>query len=205
MISFLFLFLAIFIILIWVIVRGLCSKKTRKFTIVILILPILVLLSLRAIKGFIPLPNGVRNLVYLAMPPEDLYEPILEDNFLLYEKGFTKTYSLKFKYLVSHHIGFLVKNRDSSSQYKFSGKVRADFFWKDKLLFSEEMTSHFSAGYAGGDMKDFSDVRLMRFDIPLQGKYKDDINVRLTVLEPDESLKQYGDSIRLFVKVGGLE
>lgn len=181
------------------------SKKIKIFAIAILLLPVFVLLFIKTTKGFIPLPMGLRQLMYLAMPPDDLYEPIVKDNFLFYEKGFTKTYSLQPKYLVSYNIGFLIESGNLSSKYKFSGKVKVDFYWKGKLLFSKEITSHISASYADNDLKHFSDVRLLRFEIPFQGKYIDDISMRLTVLEPDENLKQYGDSIKLFIKVGSLE
>ncbi len=146
-----------------------------------------------------------KHILYLVFPPKDLYEPIVKDNFLFYEKGFTKTYSLQPKYFVSHNIGFLIESGNLSSKYKFSGTVKVDFYWKDKLLFSKEITSHISAAYSNNDLKHFSDVRLLCFEIPFQGKYANEISVRLTVLEPDENLKQYGDSIKLFIGVGSLE
>ena len=104
-----------------------------------------------------------------------------------------------------YNIGFSAETNDLPSKYKFNGKIKADFYWKDKFLFSKEITSLISASYANNDIEHYSDVRLLRFEIPLQRKYKEDISVQLTVLEPDESLKQYGDSIKLFVKVGSLE
>ena len=177
------------------------SRKIMIFVIAILLLPVFVLLFMKTTKGFIPLPMGVRHLIHRAISPEGLYEPIVTDNFLFYKKGFTRTYSLHPKYLDFYNIGFLVKNGSLSSKYKFSGKVKADFYWKNKLLFSKEITSHISAAYSDNDLKYFSDVLLLHFEIPFQGKYTDDISVKLTVLEPDKNLKQYGDSIRLFIGV----
>jgi len=183
-------------------------RKNRKMGIVLISLLVLFALAILIVKierGFIPLPMGLRQLMYLAMPPKDLYEPIVTDNFLFYEKGFTKTYLLRTKYLTLYNIGFLVKTNNLPSKYKFNGKVKADFYWKDKFLFSKEIASLISASYANNDLEHFSDVCLLCFEMPVQGKYKDDISVQLTVLEPDESLRQYGDSIKLFIGVGALE
>lgn len=181
--------------------KGPKKKKRRIIAVAILCLPLIMLTFMKITKGFISLPMGVRHLIHRAMPPEGLYEPIVEDNFLFYKKGFAKTYSLKPKYLDFYNIGFLVENSDLSSKYKFSGKVKADFYWKDKLLFSKEITSQISAAYSDNDFKYFSDVLLLHFEIPFQGKYTDDISVKLTVLEPDENLKPHGDSIKLFIGV----
>jgi hypothetical protein len=42
---------------------------------------------------------------------------------------------------------------------------------------------------------------LMSFEIPLLGRYKNDISIRISVLEPDQELKIYGNSIMLYIAV----
>lgn len=177
------------------------KQKRRIVAVAILLLPLVMFAFMKITKGFVPIPLWVRSITHSIFVPKDLYEPIVTDNFLFYEKGFTKTYTLKPKYLDFYVIGFLVENRNLPSKYKFSGKVRTDFYWKDELLFSKEITSHIAAAYSDNDLKYFSDVLLLDFEIPFQGRYKDDISVRLTVLEPDDGLKEYGDSIKLFIGV----
>ena len=176
-------------------------KRTIKLITTILSITILGIFAVIFMKILIFPTVGTRHLLHLASPPEDLYKPIITDDFLFYEKGFTRTYSLQPKYLDFYNIGFLVENCNLSSKYKFSGKVKVDFYWKDKLLCSKQIISQISAAYSNSDLKHFSDVLLLSFEIPFQGKYKDDISVRLTVLEPDEGLKEYGDSIKLFIGV----
>ena len=159
------------------------------------------LLLTKMIDGFIPLPIGIRHALHLMTQPKDLYEPIITDNFRFYEKSFTRTYSLLPKYLDIYEIGFFTKNKNLPSQYKFNGKLKLEFFVKGKLISETIASSMASAVYAGKVMKYFKEVSLSKFDIPLMGKYKNDIMVKLTVLEGDQELQKYGDSIMLYIAV----
>lgn len=175
--------------------------KKNKIFIGLLLLLIFVVVFLKVIKGFIPLPIWARHIINMAIEPQDLYQPIVTDKFLFYRKGFSKTYSLEPKYLDSYAIGFYSEDNSIYSQYKFNGKIKADFFYKDRLLFTKTTTSINAAWYVENDMKYYKKVSLMDFDIPLKGKYKDNISVVLTVLETDRELEKFGDSIKLYIAV----
>lgn len=162
------------------------------------------ILLVKAIKGFVPLPIGARHLINLIIQPKDLYQPIITDNFIFYEEGFTKTYFLEPKHLDIYEIGFLAEKADISSKYKFKGKLKAEFFWKDKLLFDKIVSSYNAAWSVNGDTEHFKEVSLLKFEIPLQGKYKNDVSIRLTVLEPDQELKKYADSTKLYIAVSAV-
>ncbi len=146
----------------------------------------------------------IRHIFHLAFPPEDLYEPIVVDDFKFYEAGFTKTYVLRPKYLDGYGIGILSEKQNIPWGYKFNGKIKAEFFWKDAFLFEETITSSYASGQADNKTKYYKNTYLFDFDVPLKGKHKDDISVKLTVLEPDENLKEYGDTIKLFIGVSAI-
>ena len=57
------------------------------------------------------------------------------------------------------------------------------------------------AWYAKDDMNYYKEISLFKFDIPLQGKYTNDLSVKLTVLEPDQEIKKFNDSIKLYIRV----
>lgn len=174
-------------------------KKNMIF-IIFLVLTISVL-SLSVVRGLIPMPIWVRHIFHQIITPKDLYQPIVIDNFLFFKKNFSKTYLLQPKYLDIYEIGFFSDTSAIPSKYKFKGKIKAEFFWKGKFLFDELITSINNAWYANGDMTKYKEVSLMSFEIPLQGKYKNDISVKLTVLEPDQELENYQDSIKLHIVV----
>lgn len=158
-------------------------------------------LFMKVENGFIPLPIGVRHLYHRIFAPKDLYYPIVSDNFLFYEKGFSKTYLLIPKYFDFYDFGFLIGKEGLSSKYKFNGEIQLEFFWKDKALLKKVVTSIDTVWYIEGDMTKYKKVSLMRFEIPLLGEYIDDIKVKITVLEPDQKLSKYGDSIKLYIAV----
>jgi len=173
----------------------------KKTILIIFLLIFIAILSVKAVIGFIPLPIGIRHIFHLMIAPKDLYNPIVTDNFLFYEKGFTKTYLLHYKYQDIYEVGFLAGKEGISSKYRFKGKIQVEFFWKDNLLFKKIVDSIDTALYVKGDMTKYKEISLTSFEIPLQGKYKDDISITLTVLEPDQELEKYGDSIKLYIAV----
>ena len=179
-------------------------KRKLKFITTSLSVVVLVFFFVAFIKILIFPSPGIRHLLHLAFPPEDLYESIVTDDFLFYEKGFTKTYQLKPKYLDRYMIGLVSEKQNISWGYKFSGKIKAEFFWKDTFLFEKIITSSYASGQADNNTKYFKNTYLSNFEVPLNGKYKDDISVRLTVIEPDEQLREYGDTIKLFIGVSAI-
>ncbi len=170
-------------------------------TISILSVIVLGLLVYRLILGFFPLPIGIRYFAHWIAPPKDLFQPIVVDKFLFYEKGFTKTYNLKPKYFGDYYLGFFVGGEGITSKYDFTGKLKIDFFWKDKFLFDNVVMSRRSVAYTNNSLTYFSEVDVYRFAMPLEGKYAKDISIKITVLESDEELKKFGDLITLFIKM----
>lgn len=173
-------------------------------SITFIFLILITIVSLRPIKGFISLPIGIRHLLHLIITPKDLYEPIVIDNFQFYEKGFSKTYLLQLKYLDIYEVGFFSDKKDIQATYKFQGKLKAEFFYEDKFLFEKMATSWRTAEYVDGDMKYFKKISLIDFEIPIKGRYKENISVKLTVLEPDKQSEIFGDSIKLYISVSAI-
>lgn len=176
----------------------------RKRNIIIMSILILILVAgllFKFINGFIPLPIWIRHIINMTIAPKDLYQPVTVDNFLFYEQGFTKSYSVNPKYLDIYDIGFIVEKNGIESSYKFKGRIKVEFYWKDKFLFDSMITSMDQAIYAQNDMTHYKQISLFDFNVPLQGKYKDDIYVKLTVLEPDKDLEKYHDLIKLYIAV----
>ena len=144
---------------------------------------------------------GIRHLVHLITQPKDLYEPIVVDAFPFWELGFSKSYSLVPKYMDIYEIGLLATDENLSSKEKFTGKVKVEFLCKDKIISEHEITAIHGGVYAGKDMTRYKKVSLMSFEMPVQGKYKKDISVRMTVLKSDQNLKKYGDSLQMYIAV----
>lgn len=175
--------------------------KRPMIIIIVIVLVFVGVLILGSIKGFFPVPIGIRHFVNSMIGHEDLYKPIVMDRFLFSEKNFSKTYSLNPTYLDIYEIGFCIDKSGIESTYKFKGKLKVEFFWKDKFLFNGVITSWDSAVYANGDMAHYKQISLYKFDVPLQNKYTKDLNMRLTVLEPDGELKRISDLINLYIAV----
>lgn len=146
----------------------------------------------------------IRHLYHLLIQPEDLYNPIIKDDFSFHKKGFSKTYELKPKYFDYYDMGIVFNENNISSNYKFSGKLLVEFFYKDKLVSDATVSQIAAAWPSKTDDSKYREIALFSFAIPISKKYKKDISIRITVLEEDEVLKEYKDSIQLFVAVSAI-
>lgn len=196
----------IIIVSVLVVIGFLIFSLIKKPMVTISVLSIIVvgILIYRLTWNFLPfafMRQFVNHIVHLMAPPEDLYQPIIVDKFLFYEKGFTKTYSLKPKYFDNYDIGFSIGQEGIESKYKFKGKLKVEFFWKDKFLYDDLITSWDSAAYAQNDMSHFNQIALCKFGIPIDGIHTKDTSVKITVLEPDKDLERFGDLIELYIAV----
>lgn len=150
------------------------------------------------------IPIGVRHFTHLILPSADLYEPIVNDEYLFWEEGFSKRYLLKPKYLDFYEIGLHSPTDRLPAIYKFQGIIKVQFFSGDNLLFEKEVSSQIACVYADGDMTHYEKVSLLNFEIPLLGKYKNDTSVKLTVLKPDMNLKKYSNSVKMYIAVSSI-
>src|SRR3989338_6979222 len=130
-------------------------KKNLIFLAFPIVLALIIGITFKIMNGFFPLPNGMRHLFHLFSPPKDLYEPIIKDKFSFYEKGYTKMYSFCAKYLDFYDCGFTI-SADFPDNYKFTGKLKFELYFKDKLLFEKVATNWDTMGR--------KDVSLVHFE-----------------------------------------
>lgn len=166
-----------------------------------LISGVVIFLFLGFSVGFVPVPIGVRHIVHLSFPPEDLYHPIVTDKFSFHEKEYSRTYFLKPKYLDIYEVGMRSSEGNFPSTYKFSGKIKFDFYHNEEHLFEKTLSSCQAVYYTKNDYPKIHAISFITFDLPLMGKYKDNLSVKVTVVEADEFLKNYIESTELYIKV----
>lgn len=153
--------------------------------------------------------------IHLMTPPDDLYNPVVKDEFKFWEKGYKKEYLLDFEYTDYYSFGFKdsmekipsgwnCSESESScdKKYEFDGKLKVSFYGSDSDLIEEFIIDEIRGGTLfGEDMEYYKEISLRGFEVPLKGKYKKNIVMVVEVLEPDEKLKEFEDSLQLFVAV----
>ncbi len=176
--------------------------KNKKQIIFIIFLLVVILSAL--LKNLIPIPLNIRHICHLVVAPKDLYKPIVADNFPFDKKGASKTYKLNPKYFDFYDISIQFLNRNISSRYKFSGSLSVDFMYKGEVVSTNIADRKISAWYAENDLSKYKRISLLNFEIPVNKKYKDHISVRITVLEVDQELVKYKNSIKLHIAVSAI-
>lgn len=169
---------------------------TNTLTVIIIVLLISVI-----IYRFINIPTSLYHVGHLTFPPKDLYQPILYENYSFDKKDFIETYYFKPKYTDIYEIGIVSTKDIIPASYKYKGKVKFTFYSNDKLLFERVSQSNPSVFYSKNDNTKVRAIVLMTVDLPIMNKYKDSLSVKVTVVEEDEALKKYIDSIKLYIAV----
>lgn len=146
-------------------------------------------------------PIKIRHLYHLLTVPKDLYTPIVYDHFDFSKKGTTITYSLIPKYFDIYALSISFPNEKISSKYKFQGKLKIEFLYKEKIVLEKIADQNISALYADKEMSLYKRITLLNFIVPIYNKYKDNLSVRVSVIETDNLLEKYKDSTMLHIAV----
>lgn len=175
-------------------------------TFIISALAISVILALPPKAGAAPLI--MKRLFHLFSEPDDLYEPIAEDRFNFWQQGYSKEYLLSPKYEDSYSISIVCTDPDyipsgwgTKNKYQFKGKIKVEFHYQGNPILIDEITKEKAVFYQKGSMEHLRKIDLFSFDIPLQKKYKQNLLLRLTVIEPDGYLESYGKSLKMTIGV----
>ncbi len=168
----------------------------------------IVLLFLGFSFGVIPIPLWVWQIVHLAYPPEDLYQPIVTDKFSFYERGYSKTYPLKPKYRDNYEV-IISSSPDTipsgcgkeNRTYEFEGKIKFELFNHGEKVSDEEVTDWDSIGYQDKNMNYIKSICLYTFPVPPKGFSLDGTIIKITVVEPDHNLGKYENNIELQIRV----
>ncbi len=147
------------------------------------------------------LPVKIRHLYHLLTAPKDLYTPIVYDHFNFSKKGTSKTYSLIPKYFDLYALSISFPNEKISSKHKFQGKLKIEFLYKKEVVLEKIADQNISALYADKEMSLYKRITLLNFIVPIDNKYKDNLSVRVSVIESDNFLEKYKDSNMLHIAV----
>lgn len=172
--------------------------KKYLFILILLIIFIPVLAAIFQIPFFSPM--GLRHFFNVIFYSRDLCEPIITDNFLFGQKGFTKTYVLQPKYLDYYEVNIFSEKENIPITFNFKGKLEIVVIHKNKVIFKDISCSELAGYFSSKDPSNYiKRIAFTRFSLP----YKKDVSLRVTVLEPIEGLETFRDSIGLSVSVTG--
>jgi hypothetical protein len=144
----------------------------------------------------------------LAIPPRDLYEPLVVDKFEFAEQNYSKEYLLKPKYKDRYEIVIEVAPNtiksgwgEKEKEYQFTGELKAEFFHGLKKIHENIITDFNSAHYQDGNLKYYKSISLFSFSLPIEGWRLRETKLKLTALKPDKFLEKHKADIRLKVRV----
>ncbi|MCR4336508.1 MAG: hypothetical protein NUV91_01700 [Candidatus Omnitrophica bacterium] len=135
--------------------------------------------------GFYPIPNTFRGLVHVLNMPSDLYDPIILDDFKFSEVNYSKTYDLNPKYLDQYVLG-VINTIDGIPEYlPFTGELKLEFFYKNKIIYQQIDSGKDICWLLNNQngRRLHKSVYLSYFNLPLLGKYKNHLKLKVTVLK----------------------
>ena len=134
------------------------------------------------------------------------YEPQIVEDFRLDIKGYSKAFNLNLKYLDSYSLGITNGDIGFPEKYRFKGKLKLQFFYKNKLIREAEIEEQDIAYYMTTSPGfDYREINLAYFDIPLDHRYKNNLSLKVTVIEPDPHIAEFGKDLKIVIGVSGKE
>ena len=166
-------------------------------------LVIIIVLSLSLLLVFKQLTNNANFMHFYYMifsKPDDLKKTIILEDFSFDKKGEQKLYKLNFKHVAMYDISIIDKNEKIPIGFQFKGKIRLDFYHKDKIVDSKLIETVEEMAYSKKSMKYYKSILLHTFGIPIKGE-KEDLSVKVTVIEPDKKLSECCSELQLCISV----
>jgi hypothetical protein len=131
------------------------------------------------------------------LPSEKLFDPLIYEKFSLNKKGFEKILKLEFPRVEKYIIYIDSSDYPLPKTYEFRGQLRIEFWHASKLLKRDIISKNISVSY-DDDFEKLTEVDLYEFDIPLTKNIKSNINIKLTVIEPDKFLN---NDVNMCIKI----
>ncbi len=130
------------------------------------------------------------------------YQPQIIEDFRLDVAGYSKILDLNLSYMERYSLSITNGEIGFPEKYKFNGKLKLQFFYKNKLVRERQVVEQEVAVY-GTKRKGFyfNEITLTYFDLPLDRKYKDNLSLKVTVVEPDTTISEFGKELKIVIGV----
>jgi hypothetical protein len=132
---------------------------------------------------------------------KDLYVAQVSEDFNLQERGFSKTFLLNPKHIDKYSVGITNGEIGFPEDYEFSGKLLIQYYHDNNIVFEQEITKQDVAWDMAGEKRRFKEITLSYFDVPINDKYKDDISIKATVIDPDVKVGEFVKNLKIVIGV----
>jgi hypothetical protein len=140
-------------------------------------------------------------LTYQLFTPEILYS----QDYRLDEPGYTKTFNLSFKYYEAFILSLTNSDVGFPKDYEFNGKLRLQFFYKDKLVKEMEVKKWVTPtrwletirGINGKVHNYWRIYYLTPFSRPIEDK--NNFTLKVTVISPDTNITEFKKRIKMVI------
>lgn len=144
--------------------------------------------------------DWLHHFMHLKNPPEDLYNPLVLDEFDFGEKGFSKTYKVLPKFKDFHEVGVVFDESGFEAKHKYSGLLKIVFMCGNSIILRKQIDRFNRAWFLDNNMEKIKKLSFITFESSLCENYSE-IDIKLTVERPDIVLSQKG---RLYISVSAV-
>ncbi len=163
--------------------------------------------------------GGIRKIYYFDTYKANEVRVVEDNNFLFYEDGYSKEYTLNSKYYIAHRILLIPDSKSVPVDYKFDGRIHVEMFDKEmQLLHSfdvdkpvnllREGTEDYFVdylvynGYNSSHVTSVFAFELGSIPFDLFRSHKErlkNMKIRVTILRPEMKLLEHCDKVTLVI------
>jgi hypothetical protein len=148
-------------------------------------------------------PDAMKLIVLAVATPKDFYDYMINEELDISNKGFTKRFEFKNKYVGRHSVGILLdKFTDDlyfvplSQRYNLKLIMEVDFYTQNSLFLSHVVENKYSP-FIGHKLSGFS---FFTYDCPKDLPLDKIITCEVKVIEPDSTLNAAYGPARFYIK-----
>lgn len=176
--------------------------KNKKVLLIYVTIAVLVVGSpfiYRCLRGYWPIPELLKRLYYITQNQEQKLDTITIDrDFRFFEKGYScSTKIISNSCPLPHFVilDFQNTKKKIPVDYVFKGKIQFEFIRENKTVLIQEIKQVKNVIRYENQKPSYTYCfNLTRIPFPLAGKTYNGLTVKVTVIEPDEYLREHADA-----------
>ena len=153
------------------------------------------------IIAFVRRSPVIQHIIHLAVPPDDLYEPVGAGSLRCDIIGFSGEFTFNPKFTELYEVGLRPRNGTLPVTLGYRGEMKIEVFNGKQLLLTEHVTSFIAGRYSKEHLDEYADVSLCELKrLPKTDKLAIPRCV-VTIVRADPRFATYGDDIEMFIRV----
>jgi hypothetical protein len=158
-------------------------------------------MSLMPVAGMGCSDPTAHHVLHLVFQPDDLYEPVVKDEYFLNAPGSDREYAFETRYCDIYELGLRRKGGDIPASYRYAGRLSVEIVINNEMRERLDIVKSESHAYSDSGSGGYKRISLATFPLPPNCSDGNPVSIRVSVIEPEVIDDPLADSLEVYVRV----